>query len=178
MEEIYKDIEGYEGLYQVSNLGNVKSLKDNNGKYREKILKPSIRKGYLKVNLCKNKTIKNYSVHRLVAIAFITNTHNFPCINHKDENKKNNVVSNLEWCSYKYNLEYNNGQKRRGKANSKSLTNNPKISKPVGAFKNGELIMTFPSTKEASRNGFNQGHVASCCRSERKSHKGYEWRYL
>ena len=196
MEEIFLDVEGYEGLYQVSNLGNVKSLNYSKTK-KEKLLKPAIRNGYLKVDLCKNKTRKTYSVHRLVAIAFIQNPHNFPCINHKDENKQNNVVSNLEWCSYKYNLEYNNGKKRRGKAISKSntnnpkhskavakaLTNNPKISKAVGAFKDGKLVMTFPSTKEAHRQGYNSGAVVACCRNcfnrlGNNVYKGYEWRYL
>lgn len=175
MEEVYKDIEGYEGLYQVSNLGNVKSLVDNKGVAREKILKPGIvSNGYLQVNLCKNKTIKHFLVHRLVANAFLPNPNNFPIINHKDECKTNNVVSNLEWCTYKYNLEYNNGQKRR----AESRRNDPNRSKQVYQYsKELELITVWESTAECGRNGYNEGHVASCCRGEIKSHKGYIWRY-
>lgn len=93
MEEVWKDIEGYEGLYQVSNLGNVKSL-NYQGVSREKILKPFINSdGYKRVMLYKNKTIKRLSVHRLVAQAFIENPNNYSCVNHKDENNQNNVVS-------------------------------------------------------------------------------------
>lgn len=196
MEEVYKDIEGYEGLYQVSNLGNVKSLNYSKTK-KENVLKPGIRNGYLKVDLCKNKTKKTYSVHRLVAKAFIENTNNLPMINHKDECKTNNVVENLEWCTHKYNCNYGTIKERIGKAISKALTNNqkhskavskaltnnPKISKQVGAFKNGELVMTFPSTREAERNGFNNSAVVACCRNcfnrpGNNVYKGYEWRYL
>ena len=169
MDEIWKDIEGFEGLYQVSNLGNVKSLVDSNGVSREKIRKPSIcSNGYLQVILYKNKTIKHFSVHRLVAIAFIPNPNNLPCVNHIDECKTNNVASNLEWCTHKENINYGSRNERASKA----------ISKKVGAFKNGELVLTFPSTREAGRQGFCQFSVSACCRGERNSHKGYEWRYL
>lgn len=167
MEEIYKDIEGYEGLYQVSNLGNVKSLKNNKTK-KEKILKPAIRNGYKKVDLRKNKTKKTYSIHRLVAQAFIENPNNYPCINHKDECKTNNVVSNIEWCSYKYNSNYGSCIKRIAKA----------LSKKVYQYsKEGELIAVWESTMECGRNGFKQSSVVSCCNGERKSHKGYIWSY-
>ena len=187
MEEIFLDIEGFEGLYQVSNLGNVKSLNYNNTK-KEKLLKHIINSnGYKRVNLYKNKTRKIYDVHRLVANAFLPNTHNYPCVNHKDECKTNNVVTNLEWCTYKYNLNYGtriarvakslSNNPNRLKAISKSLTNNPKRSKAVGAYKDGELVMIFPSVGEANRNGFNKGHVADCCNGKRKSYKGYIWSY-
>ena len=167
MEEVWKDIEGYEGLYQVSNKGRVKSLKNNNTK-KEKVLKPIIGKGYKRVRLCKYKTRKLYAVHRLVANAFLPNPHNFPCVNHKDECRTNNVVSNLEWCTHKYNCNYGTGIERSSKARSKQ----------VRAFKNDELIMTFHSPKEAGRQGLNQGAVAACCRGEKKTYKGYEWKYI
>ena len=179
MEEVFLDIEGYEGLYQVSNLGNVKSLVNHKGVAREKLLKPSINSvGYLQVSLYKNKTNKSFKIHRLVAQSFLPNQHNFNCVNHKDECKINNVVTNLEWCTHKYNMNFGTIKDRIGKANSKSNKNNPKLSKAVGAFKNNELVMAFQSTMEAQRQGFNQGNVAACCRGERKSHKGYEWRYI
>ena len=180
MEEIYKDIEGYEGLYEISNLGNVKSLVNHKGVEREKILKPlKNRNGYKGVHLYKNKTSKTYDVHRLVANAFLPNPHNLPCVNHKDECRTNNNVENLEWCSYKYNTNFGTGNSRR----SKAMTNNQKRSKAVGAFKEGELIMTFPSTNEAGRQGFNQGNVWACCRNcylreGNNIYRGFEWRYL
>ena len=173
MEEVYKDIEGYEGLYQVSNLGNVKSLVNNKGVAREKILKPVINKGYKRVHLCKNKTIKNFSVHRLVANAFLPNPHNFPCINHKDECKINNVISNLEWCTHKYNLEYNNGQKRRTESRSKQV---------YQYSKDFELIAVWESTSECGRNGYRSSAVSTCCRNcfnrpGNNVYKGYIWSY-
>lgn len=189
MDEIYKDIEGYEGLYQISNLGNVKSLVDNNGVAREKILKPAISNGYKIVMLYRNKTRKTYTVHRLVAQAFLENPNNLPMINHKDECKTNNVVTNIEWCNAKYNSNYGTRNERianntnRSKAISKSMTNNKKISKSVCAFKDGKLVMTFPSTNEARRNGFSQGAISDCCRNcfnrpSNNVYKGYTWRYL
>lgn len=107
--ERFKNIEGYEGLYQVSNLGNVKSL--NYGK--ERILKPIKNgKGYLQVILCKNGKHKMYQVHRLVATVFLPNPNNLPCVNHKDENSLNNCLYNLEWCTYSYNNSYGTKNQR------------------------------------------------------------------
>lgn len=110
MTEIYKDIQGYEGLYKISNLGNVYSYVSN------KILKPSAhtRTAHLGVTLCKNNKHKRFQVHRLVAEAFIPNPLNLPCINHKDEDPTNNCVDNLEWCDYKYNNQYSS-YKLKGK---------------------------------------------------------------
>lgn len=109
MKEIWKDIKEYEGLYQISNLGNVKSLPKMVGfrKRKEKILKTYYDKnGYVKVILCKENKTRFLSVHRLMAEAFIPNPNNFPQINHKDENKQNNNLENLEWCTCKYNINY------------------------------------------------------------------------
>lgn len=109
MKEIFKDIKGYKGLYQISNFGRVKSLTRICGFYKSKdlILKSKIsNKGYERVTLTKKNIKKNYSVHRLVGIAFIKNAYNKPCINHKDRNKLNNHVNNLEWCTYSENNFY------------------------------------------------------------------------
>lgn len=114
INEIWKDVPGYEGLYQVSNLGEVRSLpryeKDKNNKlYKRKgvILKQSkTTTGYWKVELCKNGTRKSLKVHRLVALAFIVNTFNKPFINHKDGNPLNNIVDNLEWCTQSENIQH------------------------------------------------------------------------
>lgn len=124
--EIYKNINGFEGLYQVSNKGNVKSLVNNKGVAREKVLKPVIGNGYKRVRLFKDKTSKLYAVHRLVANAFLPNPHNYPCVNHKDECRTNNNVENLEWCTYKYNSNYGTCIERSSK---KSMKKNISIHK-------------------------------------------------
>lgn len=101
--EIWKDIQGYEGLYQVSNLGNVKSLKTNKNLYYSKSTRT---KNYLKVLLVKNGIRKSLYVHRLVAETFIDNPENKLIVNHKDYNPMNNKANNLEWCTYKENNNY------------------------------------------------------------------------
>ena len=117
MKEIWRDIEGYEGIYQVSNLGKVKSLSRkmwNGYKWwtsKERILVPRIdknKKHYYAVQLVKDKKKKSKNIHRLVAETFLPNPNNLRCVNHKDENKLNNTVNNLEWCSQSYNLTYGN----------------------------------------------------------------------
>lgn len=105
-KQIWREIPGYEGLYQVSNTGRVRSL-NYNGTRKTKVLKQITDKlGYKRVNLFKNNKKKNYLVHRLVALAFIPNPNNYPIINHKDENPSNNYYKNLEWCTYEYNNNY------------------------------------------------------------------------
>ncbi|MCO7126642.1 NUMOD4 motif-containing HNH endonuclease [Sporolactobacillus shoreicorticis] len=112
MIEIWRNIKDYEGLYQVSNCGRVKRL-SNNRQMKEKILR-SVKhgRGYLKIGLHKNGSQKDYFIHRLVAQAFIINPINLPEVNHRDENKHNNNISNLEWCSSKYNANYGTRNER------------------------------------------------------------------
>lgn len=120
MEE-WRSIPGYEGLYEVSSYGRVRSLdryvKYSNGimhLHKGRILSTGKDKdGYFIVCLYKNKTHKFYHIHRLVALTFIPNSDNFPCVNHKDEDKTNNRLDNLEWCNHKYNMNYNDVLKRR-----------------------------------------------------------------
>lgn len=120
--EIWKDIEGYEGLYQISSKGRVKSFRNNKGVERQKILKLNMdSRGYLRVCLVKNKTKRTYSVHRLVAKHFIENPYNLDIVNHIDENPTNNEVNNLEWCNTRYNINYGNCKKKIGRANSLSI---------------------------------------------------------
>lgn len=104
MKEIYKNIPGYNGKYQVSNLGNVRSLYHSEPRILKQINRDKY--GHKNVELYKDGVRKKFLVHRLVAEAFIPNPDNLPCINHKDENPANNEVSNLEWCTNKYNVQY------------------------------------------------------------------------
>ena len=158
-----KDIKNYEGIYQVTENGDVWSVR------RNRFLKPYKNQlGYLRVVLSKNGIHKRYSVHRLVAQAFIDNPDNLPCVNHKDENKLNNNVDNLEWCTIRYNNCYNDGQIKRARFKRKKV---------YQYDLNGNLIKEWISVNDAGRNGYSQGHVASCCRGERKTHKGFIWSY-
>ena len=169
-KEYWKPVVGYEGLYEVSNWGRVKSLKFG----KERILKQNqCMNGYYYVGLSKNGILKRYSVHRLVAEAFIPNLDNLPQVNHKDENKLNNVVSNLEWCTYKYNNCYGT---RLERVRDKQI--NGKKSKPVLQYDlEGNFIKEWKSTRECDRNGFRQSNVAACCRGELKTYKGSIWKF-
>ena len=166
MEE-WRNIQGYEGLYMVSNLGRVKSLErmkwNGNGYYKvpEKILEGYDNgDGYLYVNLCKEGKRKQYRINRLVAMAFIPNPNNLPEVNHKDEIRTNNRVDNLEWCNRSYNVEYSQAKAVIG------------ISKVSG------LILEFPSLMEASRQlGISQGNICDCLKGRQKSAGGYVWFY-
>jgi len=161
--EQWKQIPGYENLYEISNCGRVRSL--FNGK--KTVLKQSIgSKGYLLVSLCKKGIQKTHNVHRLVAQAFLPNPQSYPCINHKDECKTNNNVSNLEWCSYYYNNVY--GQRLTKSASKKS--------KPVKCIETGE---TFSSASSAQKvTGICQSHISSCCNNKRKSAGGFHWSFV
>ena len=171
--EQWKAIAGYEGIYEVSDLGRVKSLKHG----KEKILKPQKNNlGYLHVYLYKDGHVKTVKVHRLVAEAFIPNSQGLETVNHKDEVKTNNVASNLEWMSQKDNLNYGTRNKRA----SESKINHPSLSKKVQMLdkKTCELLATFPSTMEAERvTGIDQGSISQCCKGKYKSAGGYKWRY-
>lgn len=174
MEEIWKDIVGYDGLYQVSNFGMVRSLKFN----KVKILKtPSNKYGYNVVHLLNNNKNKSYYVHRIVAQEFIPNSKNYPMVNHKDENKSNNRVDNLEWCDNKYNLNYGTAQQRK----IKKQINRKDQSKPVLQYtKSGEFVKEYPSAAEAHRQtGVYMVNICTCCRgnSKYKSAGGYVWKY-
>ena len=176
--ELWKDIKGFEGLYQVSTLGRVRSLdKYVNAKIRNidkvlkrgKILKPTYDKdGYLRVYLYKNGKGTNFFVHRLVAKTFIPNPLNLPEVNHKDEVKTNKRRWNLEWCSSEYNKHYGTAIKRRVE----------KQSKKVYQYNlKGELVNTWISVAEAGRNGYDAKNISACCLGKHKTHKGFIWSY-
>lgn len=154
--EEFRDVVGYEDLYEVSNEGNVRN------KITGRMLKPYYDKGYLKVVLYKNGEQKHCSIHRLVAQAFLPNPRNLPEVNHIDENKLNNNVENLEWCSRQYNIDYSQ-------------------SKSVNQYTlEGGLLNTYKSVCEASRQtGIDQSSISSCCLGKRyKSAGGYIWKYV
>lgn len=175
--EIWRDIEGFEGLYQVSDLGRVKSLERNivkgrGGLYKieEKILKSSKDKnGYLKVHLYKEGKQKTYLVHRLVASTFLDNPDSLPEVNHKDENPQNNCVENLEYCNSKYNSNYGSRNERVVKS----------LSKPILQFaKDGKFIKKWDSATQVERElNLNQSHISYCCKGKLKSAYGYKWKY-
>ena len=187
MEEIWKDKEGYEGKYQISNRGNVKSLNYlRTGK--ERILKPQkTGKGYLFVYLYKDGKAKKYLVHQLVATVFCDNPHGFKEVNHIDEDKTNNCANNLEWCSRSYNCSYNDRAKKAGKKTSEKLRGRKlseehikKMSKPVIAInKRTGLKIEFVSSREAEREtGIAQQNICACCKGKRKSAGGFYWMYV
>jgi hypothetical protein len=199
--EIWKDIPEYEGLYQVSNFGNVKSLNyKRSGK--EKILKPQPNnKGYLRIGLSKNGNSTLFFVHRLVASVFLKNDNNLPIINHKDENPLNNHVDNLEWCTHEYNMNYGTCKERMsinvskalkgkykgenhwsyGKSMSEEMKNilyntNRKTVLLYNVY--GVLLDEFESVKQASiETNINYRSIALCASGKRKTAGGFLWKY-
>ena len=170
-EEIWCPIKGYEGLYEVSDQGRVRSLKFG----KERILSPGkLQNGYLRVNFCKNGEQKNLLVHRLVAQAFIPNPDNLPQVNHKDQDQENNSVQNREWCDGKYNINYGTCIKRV----SEKLTNG-KLSKPVLQYtKSGEFVREWKSARDVQRTiGYFHNYISNCCNGRYKSAYGYVWKY-
>lgn len=172
MNEEWRAIKGYEGLYEVSNFGNVRSLARK--VYRRfswvmlkgKTLKPANIKGYRKVVLCKNGKSKLCAIHRLVAEAFIPNPSNLPQVNHKDENKANNTVSNLEWCTHSYNMNY-------------GTILDKKISKQGYKIRCVETGEVFQSIREAAK-AVNSTHqnISACLRGKTKTAKKYHWELI
>lgn len=190
MKEEWRDIDGYEGYYQVSNLGRVRRLERlvdhwrKNGHLRIQpatILKPNIGKnGRKTVSLCKSGATKRYLIARLVAKAFIDNPHNLPCVNHKDENPANDCIDNLEWCSYKYNTNYGTCKERIAKANGLKIEQ---------YTLDGKYVTTFDSVADAGRAlGKKPSAIAVVARgggywSRGKFYKakqayGYIWKYV
>lgn len=169
--ETFLSVPGYEGLYEVSNKGNVKSLR------RGKLMKKFISNvGYEIISLIKDGKQKTFYVHRLVALVFIPNPLNLPEINHKDEIKINNCVDNLEWCDRKYNLNYGN----YGSNLSKTLLEVGINRKPVACYnkKTGELIKTYSSITEAEKElGLSRGAIGKALSGRRKTAGGFVWKY-
>lgn len=171
MKEIWKDIPNYEGLYQISNLGRVKSFRQSSKfhKASEYILKSALaNNGYCQVTLYNNTRKKKFLVHRLVAEAFIPNPNNYPHINHKDENPSNNAVDNLEWCTARYNNLYGTARIRQVET----------VSRPIEQLTlSGKVIAVYRSTRIASELlGINRGTLKSAIIKGSQCN-GYLWKY-
>lgn len=168
MEEVFLRIEDYPNYY-VSNLGNVLTLNYNHtGK--ERILKPKInRDGYFTVQLWNGNGVKEFSIHRLVANAFILNPDNLPCVNHKDENHKNNKVDNLEWCSVDYNIHYGTGILRRSQSRKRK----------IGRYDlNGRLLQVYDGAVDAVKEGYRDSAISCCLHGKYHTHHGYRWKFI
>lgn len=187
--EIWKDIEGWEGYYQISNLGRVKSIerkvkflsckeKPSKLKVDKSILRQWLGHGYPQISLYKDCKGKNYSTHRLLAKAFISNPENKPHINHKDGIRHHLEISNLEWCTpkenhiHKYEVLGYVSKGRKGKLSS--------CSKKVGQYDlSGNLIKIWDSQGEIERElGFEQANISACCRGKQRTSCGFKWKIL
>lgn len=173
MKEVWKDVIGYEGIYEVSNTGKIKRLKNNTMRKTKKN-----NRGYVQISLSKNGEIKYFLLHRVVAQAFIENENNFPQVNHKDEDKENNHIDNLEWCTNLYNRRYGSGYQR-----SVMNHNYKEIAKlrckPVKQFdKSGNLIRVFFGATEAEiQTGIKQSKIRASARKGCFA-DGYKWEYV
>lgn len=177
MQEIWKDVKGYQGAYFVSNLGRVKSFKRD----KERFLKPgNNRYGYLFVVLSKNGKCKTVKVHRLVAEAFLNNPNEYRCINHIDGCKTNNIISNLEFCSHSQNTQHSyDNNLRNGAMFGKFGIDNPQSKKVSQISKSGELIKIWDGVNDVRRGtGFSSGNISLCARGKIKSVYGFIWKYV
>jgi len=182
--EIWKDIKNYEGLYQVSNTGKVKSLgriaiKNGNNKpniWKEKILTGSSKSNYPKVGLRKDNQQVTFNIHKLVAEAFIPNINNKPFVNHKNGIKTDNGVENLEWVTHQENMQHAYTELGRNGCNFGRSGN---MCKSVCQYDlNGKFVKQWDSTQEIKEVlGFNSSAIANCCRRENKSSFGFIWKY-
>lgn len=178
-QEFWKDVAGYEEVYQISSLGRVRS-KDHyvkTGRYNGtrlapgKLLKPNKSShGYLFIKTSKKYGSKHLAIHRLVAQAFISNPNNYPDVNHKDEVKDNNRLENLEWCNHSYNAKYGTCQQRLLKYKQKAVC--------MIDLKTNQVLKTFISMKVAAREiGVSSVCISCACRGKSHTAGGYGWRY-
>jgi len=182
MKEIWKDIVGYEGLYQISNLGNVMSLNYRKRGYSQILVPKKNNRGYLWVELKSNGKRKCMTIHRLVANAFLDNSSALPLINHKDENPINNRVDNLEWCDNSYNVLYS---LKRHERKARALRNGKIVRKPtkykqkvIQLTKSGDFVRDWESIQAIHGElGYNNTSITECCKRIRKTAYGYKWRF-
>lgn len=161
---VWRPIENYEGIYEISRDGKIRRV--DTGNILRGYLGPD---GYKRVGLTVNCKTKVFLVHRLLAIAFIPNPYNYPCINHKDENKSNNALDNLEWCTHRYNLNYGTHNERANETRKKPI---------LQYTKDGVFIREWKSVTDLNiETKIDMGHVTACCRGKRKTAGGYCWKY-
>ena len=174
--EIWKDVPGYEGMYQVSNIGNVRSMNYKGYGIVKNLTLKCNNAGWLWVDLSKNGSPKCFLIHRLVALAFIPNPNNYPQINHIDENPKNNRVENLEWCTALYNVRFYN-ERHPDKRHAPRGPN--KNIKPVNQISpDGQVVKTWANSKEVMRElGWSDWSISECCKGNRRSAYGFTWQY-
>lgn len=191
MTEQWKPIKGYEGIYEVSNLGRVKSVTRMcwNGsvwwKKPEQMIKPQPshkRNNYVYIGLCKHGKPKTLKLHRLVATAFVPNPHDYPQVNHKDENVLNNTADNLEWVTAQQNCDYGNHNcnlrdsvRRSAKFKAASKLREKKVAQIEGT----NVVKVWNSVTEAARKtGCSESAISMCCTGVRNTHHGFRWQYL
>lgn len=185
MQEIWKDVAGYKGLYQVSSFGNVKSIgrkSNHKSTIYLQLFHDRDNREYLFANLYKNTKSKKYPVHRLVAEAFIPNPENKPFVNHINGVKSDNTVSNLEWCTCQENNyhAYATGL-NKGYSHWNGITEkeNPHSIPIMQIDLNGNIINTYCSAKEASDlTGFSRRGISNCCNGNKNTYRGYIWRFV
>lgn len=179
MKEIWKDIPGYESLYQANNYGEIKSFPRKYSIHKKPFIMKQRNnyKGYAVVTLCKNGIQKNKIVHRLIAQTFIPNPNNLPQVNHKDGNKQNNNVNNLEWCDNSYNQLHAN---RMGLNKNRIKRVREVCFKPVIQYDlDGNEIGRYSSLREASsKTGCNYKAMSLCALGKIKTSGGYKWKYV
>lgn len=173
--ELWKDIKDYEGIYQISNFGNVKSIKREE-KILAKIVSGKNRSGYIKVSMYKNGDFEQKSVHRLVALHFIDNPDNKPQVNHIDGNKQNPHFSNLEWCTASENSRHAYDTKLSKPTNTSFGEKSNRHKRVKQTTSKGE-IKVWDSMMSAKRAGYDTGSICHCCKGNQKTHKGSSWEY-
>lgn len=173
LTEIWKPVKEFEGLYEVSNLGNVRSLNYHNWGVIHNLTPVESKDGYLRVCLSKDAKQFNKSVHQMVAQAFLDNPNEFSQVNHINEKKTDNRVENLEWCDCMYNNNYGTRNKRISKSKR-----NTKCKAVIQLDLQGNFIREWVSLNEIMRVlGFNAAFVARCCHGVKPTAYGYKWVY-